>query len=116
MALGVVAHDHPRRVARQTPGRFRGNVDAVLNHRLAGGARVCQDGGIDVDDDVIALARSAGIDAAMEGRLGDERQGVGLLLIQRGMVLADDPPRQRERRSTGEKERRPVVQRRSCSH
>src|SRR5712692_7533688 len=34
-ALAVMAHDHPARVARQSPGRFRGNARAALQDRLA---------------------------------------------------------------------------------
>jgi hypothetical protein len=34
-ALGVVAHDHPARIARQALRNFRGNADAVLEHGLA---------------------------------------------------------------------------------
>jgi len=47
---------------------------------------VCKNLGIDVDDDLVALARSAGIDAVVERRLGEQRQRVGLLLLHRRWV------------------------------
>ena len=83
-AIGIVSHDHTARVARQPLGRFRGNVRAALEDRLAGRVGVGQHGRIDVDDHLIALAGSAGIDAVVEGRLREQRQGVGLLLIHSG--------------------------------
>ena len=76
-----MSHDNEARVARQAPGRFRGNVRAVLEYGLAGMIGIREDRGIDVDDDLIALSRSAGIDAVVEGRLREQRQRVGLLLV-----------------------------------
>ena len=78
-----MAHDHAARVARQALRRFRGNADAVLEDGLAGMIGVRQHRGVDVDDDLVALARGAGIDAVVEGRLGQQGQGVGLLLLHR---------------------------------
>ena len=40
--IWIVSHHHPARVARQAPGRFRGNVDAALEHGLAERLRVGQ--------------------------------------------------------------------------
>ena len=40
--LGVVAHHHPARVARQPLRRFRGNARAILQHGLARLLRVGQ--------------------------------------------------------------------------
>ena len=52
LAIRGVPHHHSARVARQAPGRFRGNVRAVLEDGLAGLVRVRQRRGIDVDDDL----------------------------------------------------------------
>lgn len=57
----VVPHDHPARVARQTPRRFCGNAYAVLQHRLAGLVGVGEHGRVDVDHDLIPLACGARI-------------------------------------------------------
>jgi hypothetical protein len=54
LAVRGVPHHHPARVARQTAGRFRGNVRAVLEDGLAGRVRVRQHRGIDMDDHQIA--------------------------------------------------------------
>jgi len=59
----TVLHHHAARVARQALRRFRGNAHAVLEDGLAGR--------VDVDHDLIALARSAGIDAVMKRELGE---------------------------------------------
>ena len=68
-AVRVVPHHHSARVAGQAAGRFRGNVRAALEDGLAGRLRVRQHGGVDVDDDLVALARRAGIDPVVEGGL-----------------------------------------------
>ncbi len=85
-AIRVVAHHHAARVARQASGRFDGNVRAVLEDGLAGRVRIGQHRGVDVDDDLIALARGAGTDPVMERRLRDERQRVRLLLRHAGRL------------------------------
>jgi len=82
-----VLHHHSARVARQAPRRFRGNVHAVLEHGLAGRVGVRQHGRVDVDHDLVALARGAGIDPVVKRRLGEHGQGVRLLLGQRGRFL-----------------------------
>ena len=76
-------HYHAARVARQAAGRFRGNVHAVLENGLAGRVGVCEHGRVDVDHDLIALARCTRIDAVVERRFGEETERVGLLLLQR---------------------------------
>jgi hypothetical protein len=48
----------------------------------AGGVR--QDLGVDVNDHLIVLARGSGVERVVQGRLDEQRQGVGLLLGQRG--------------------------------
>ena len=75
MAVVAVSHHHPARVARDALGRFRGNARAVLQHGLVF---------LDVDHYLIAFSRSAGVDAVMERRLGEQRQSIGLLLAHRG--------------------------------
>jgi hypothetical protein len=90
----VVAHHDPTRVARQAPGRFRGNVRTVLEGGLAGPIGIPEDRRVDVDHHLISLARGARIDAVVEGRLREERQRVRLLLGHcrcfRGNVFGDD--------------------------
>ena len=79
-------HQHATRVARQPAGRFRGNVVAVLQHRLSGLIRVREGGGIDVDDHLIPLARGPGIEVVVKGRLGNHAERVGLLLAEAGRI------------------------------
>src|SRR5438093_6641587 len=81
MAVVAVSHHDPARVARDALGRFRGNARAVLQH-----------GGVflDVDHDLIAFSRSAGVEAVMERRLGEQRQSIGLLLAHRGRFRGND--------------------------
>jgi len=43
-----VSHHHAARVARQAPGRLRGNASAPLEDRLAGLIRIRQHRGVDV--------------------------------------------------------------------
>jgi hypothetical protein len=81
-AVRSVLHDDPARVARQTPGRFRGNARAVFEEGLARRLGVGQHRRVDVDDHLVPLAGGAGIEAMVEGRLGEQGQGVGLLLGQ----------------------------------
>ncbi|MEK7444133.1 MAG: hypothetical protein AABZ70_04690 [candidate division NC10 bacterium] len=83
----IVAHHHPACVATQALGRFRGNARAVLEDRLARLIRIGQRLGVDVDHHLIALARGAGIEPVMEGRLREQGQRIGLLLGQRGRFL-----------------------------
>jgi hypothetical protein len=84
VAVLVVSHHHPARVAGQAPGRFRGNARAVLEDGLARLLRVGEDGGIDVDHDLIALGQWAGIDAVVQRRLREQGEGIRLLLDHRG--------------------------------
>src|SRR3989442_545385 len=55
LAIGVVAHHHAGRIARQALRRSRGNVRATLEDRLATRIGVRQHRGIDVDHDLITL-------------------------------------------------------------
>jgi len=64
--ISAVLHHDPARVTRQAARRFRGNVGAVLEHGLAGRIGVGKHGGIDVDHDLITLARCARIDTVMK--------------------------------------------------
>jgi len=66
LTIRVVTHHHPRRVAGQASGRLRGNVYAIVEDRLARRIRIREHGGIDVDDDLVALARGAGLDSVVE--------------------------------------------------
>jgi hypothetical protein len=86
-AVPGVLHHHAVGVARQAPGRFRGNVLAVLEHGLAGRVGVGESRRVDVDHHLIALSRSAGIDAAVKGRLREQPKGIGLLLFHSGWFV-----------------------------
>src|SRR5215813_1388301 len=79
----VVLHHYTACITREAPGRFRGNVRTILQHGLAGGIWVREDRGVDVDHHLVVLGGSAGIDAMMQGRLGEQRERVGLLLSHR---------------------------------
>jgi len=59
-------------------------VRAALEDRLARRIGVRQHRGIDVDHDLIPLARRTRIDSPVQGRLGDERERVRLLLLDGG--------------------------------
>ena len=98
----VVPHHHPARVARQALRRFRRNARPVLEHGLAGLLRIGEHRGIDMDHDLVALARRAGIEPVVEGRLREQGQRVRLLLghrralrggIRRGIIEARDHSR-----------------------
>ncbi|HUF91848.1 MAG TPA: hypothetical protein VMR23_05680 [Candidatus Limnocylindria bacterium] len=91
----VVPHHHPARIARQAPGRFRGNARAVLEDRLAGLIRVREHRGIDMDDDLVALARRAGIEPVMQRSFREQRQRIRLLLSDGGAILDADLPAHR---------------------
>jgi len=58
-------------------------VCAALEDGLAGRVGIRQDGSIDVDDDLVSLARSAGIQALVEPGLCQQRQRVRVLLSNR---------------------------------
>jgi hypothetical protein len=78
-----VPHHYPGRVTRQALRRFRGNARTAFEDGLPRRVPIRQHGGIDVDDDLAALARGAGIDAVMQRRLGEQGQRVRLLLSHR---------------------------------
>ena len=82
-------------------------MGAVLEDRLARRVRVGEHVGIDVDDHLISLPRRARINAVVERRLGDEGEGIGLLLAQRRRVVGDDQPCARQ--SVGPRFRGDVV-------
>ena len=75
---------HAARVARQAPGRFRGNVCAVFEDGLAGLIGIGESGSVDVHHDLIALAGRSRIDAVVKGGLREERERVSLLFGERG--------------------------------
>jgi hypothetical protein len=53
---------------------------------LAGGVGVCQNLGVDVDHELVALSGGAGIELVMQRHLGEQRQSVSLLLLHRRRV------------------------------
>jgi hypothetical protein len=75
-----VLHHHPARVARQPLRRFRGNARAVFEDRLTRRINIGQYRRVDVDDHLITLARRAGVEIVMQGRLREQGQCIGLLL------------------------------------
>jgi hypothetical protein len=58
-----VPQHHAACIARKALARFRGNARAVFEHALAGLIGVGQHRRVDVNDDLIALARSSGIES-----------------------------------------------------
>jgi hypothetical protein len=72
-----VPHHHAAGIARQTLGRSRRNARAAFEHRLARCVGIGQHLGIDVNDDLVPLARRARIDPMVQSRLGHYCQGVG---------------------------------------
>jgi hypothetical protein len=85
----IVAHHDPAGVARQPLRRFRGNAHSVLEDGLARLIGVRQHRSIDVHHDLVALARSAGVEPVMKGCLREQGEGVGLLLGHaRGFLTA----------------------------
>ena len=72
-----MAHDHGGGIARDTSRRFSGNADAVLQGGLAGFGSDCQRLGVDMDDDLIAVACRAAIEVGGQGALGEQSERVG---------------------------------------
>jgi hypothetical protein len=85
-AIRGMPHHHPRRVAGQPPGRFRGNAAAVREPGRTALAAGRQHPGVDVYHHLVAIAPSAWIEARGEGVLGHQAQGIGAALL-RGSVL-----------------------------
>jgi hypothetical protein len=72
VSVAIVLHHHSAGVACQPPRRFRGNVRALLEHGLARLIRISERRSVDVDHDLIALARRARIEPVVEGRLSEQ--------------------------------------------
>jgi hypothetical protein len=83
----VVSHDHAARVTRETLRRFRGNARTTFEHRLARGVGIREHCRVDVYDDLVALAGSAGIHTVVQRGFCEQRQRVGLQLSERRRVL-----------------------------
>ena len=66
---------------------FIGRIHAVLEGRLPGVIGIGEHRRIDVHHDLIALAGRAGVEVVVQRGLGEESQGVGLLLGHAGGVL-----------------------------
>ena len=88
----VMTHYDARGVAGQALRRSSWNAQAVLEHGLPRLGRVGQDGGVDMEDDLVALAGNTGIDAAIARGLSQECERVGLLLHCRLLRLLLEPP------------------------
>jgi hypothetical protein len=78
--FAAVPHDHTARVTRQATRSFRRNACAVFERRLARCVRVLQHLSVDMDHDLIALGQRGGIDAVVQGGLGEQTHRVSLLL------------------------------------
>jgi hypothetical protein len=87
--IRVVPHHHASRVARQALRRFRGNVRAVLEHRLARRIAIGEHRRVDIDDDLVAFSRRTGIELEVKRRFSNEHQRVGQLLGP-GRRIGDD--------------------------
>ena len=68
----VVLHYHPRRVACEPLRRFCRNARAVLEDGLSGLFRVGQHRGIDMNDDLVSLGGSAGVEPMVQRRLREQ--------------------------------------------
>jgi hypothetical protein len=77
----IMLHHHPTRVTSQALGRFRGNACAIFDEGLAGLIGILEDDSVDMDYHLVVLGRPARIDAVVERGLGQQLQGVGLLLM-----------------------------------
>ena len=77
-----MAHDDAACVAGEPPGRFRGNVLAVFEGRLAGLIRVHEHWRVDVDDNLVAVTRRTGVEIVVQRGFRDHGQRVGLLLTE----------------------------------
>ena len=84
--IGIVLHDHPARVASKALRRFCRNAPTIFDDGLAGLIGVFQDAGVHVNHHLVVLGRRAWVDAVVECGLGQQLQGVGLLLSQPGDV------------------------------
>jgi hypothetical protein len=76
-------HDDAAGIACQASRRFRGNVFAIRESRLPRHLWIGERRSVDMNDDLIPLARSSRIDTVMEGGLREQRQGIGRLLLER---------------------------------
>jgi hypothetical protein len=66
-------------------------VLAVLQHGLAGRLGIRERRRVDMDHGLIAIARCTGIDTMVQHRLRQQSQGVGMLLLQRGVSAETSP-------------------------
>ena len=82
-AIPLVPHDDLGGITRDAARRFRGNVDAVLQRRLAALRVISQDILIDMDDDLIAVAGSTTIEVGRQRALGEQPERVGAPLTHR---------------------------------
>jgi len=76
----VGPHDHPARIAGQPLRRSRGNARSVLQRGLAGLGRIRQNGGVHMDDHLVPLPGRSGVELLMQRYLGEQGQGIRLLL------------------------------------
>jgi hypothetical protein len=76
----AVPHHHPARVTRQPLRRSRGNVRSILQQRLADLGRICQDRGVHMDHDLVPLPGRTGVELVTQRCLGQQGQGIRLLL------------------------------------
>ena len=83
----VVPHHYSARVARQAAGRFRRNARPTFEDRLTRRVGIDEDRSVNVDDDLVALTRRTGMDTVVERGLGEQCQGIRLLLGHRGRFL-----------------------------
>ena len=87
----VVPHDHPARIAGQPLRRSRGNARSVLQRGLAGLGRIRQNGGVHMDDHLVPLPGRSGVELLMQRYLGEQGQGIRLLLCHGGRFRGNVP-------------------------
>jgi hypothetical protein len=75
--FGIVPHDDLGRITGQPPGRFRGNVLSLLQHREPELIGILEDRLIDMDHDLETIPSWAGPHAVSERAFGDKTDRVG---------------------------------------
>jgi hypothetical protein len=66
-SIGIVPHHRAAGVACEAMRRSRGNAGTALEHRLPWRIDFGQHRGIDVNDDLVALTRRAGLHSTVQG-------------------------------------------------
>ena len=90
LTRSAVPHHDGRGVAGDPPRSLRGNVRAILQHRLTDRLVALQDPVVDMDDDLIPIAGGPTVEVCRQGRFGYEPEGVGPPLTRGRLRGASD--------------------------